>query len=414
MSPPRRTRPRRPRRGVGDRNRGARPTRSPAPEAAAPETVRRSPAPAATVACEVALAPGLDDLVLHELRELARRARLPTPVTTRRDDALEVAWPGDPAQLHALRSAQSVARVWRFDVPRPKALLDNTAQRTLGEGLRAIAAAAPFGALRFSAAGSGSAVMRRLSEALAASVGLPLDERTGDLVVRVRPGAQGGWEVLARTTPRPLSVRPWRVCDRPGALDAALAAALVRLAGVRAEDRVVNPMAGSGTLLIERALAGPAACLHGVEHDPAALACAERNAAAAGVAERLRLVRGDARGTWDASVADGPAGSGAAPRRRYDLVLVDPPWGDAVGDHAANQGLYAALLDAAAAQTVTGGRMLLVTHEVRLTERLLAGHPVWAVRHARRVWQGGHRPLCVLLERLPGALSADGDAADAC
>ena len=124
--------------------------------------------------------------------------------------------------------------------------------------------------------------------------------------------------------------------------------------------------------------------------------------------------RGDARGTWDASVADGPAGSGAAPRRRYDLVLVDPPWGDAVGDHAANQGLYAALLDAAAAQTVTGGRMLLVTHEVRLTERLLADHPVWAVRHARRVWQGGHRPLCVLLERLPGALSADGDAADAC
>ena len=361
------------------------------------------------------MAPGLADLALNEVRALARRSRLPALETTVRDDAIAVAWPGDPAELHALRTVQSVARVWRFDVPRPKALLDNTAVRTLVDGVRTIvesARPARFEGLRLSAAGSGSAVMQRLAEALAAGVGLPLAGDAGDLVVRVRRGEGRAWEVLVRTTPRPLSVRAWRVCDRPGGIDAALAAALVRLAGVRPGDRVANPMLGGGTLLIERALAGPAACLHGVDTDLAALACAERNAAAAGVAERMVLAPGDATlaidppnadpAAADPATVEAPAAGGGAPRRRYDLVLVDPPWGDAVGDHGANADLYTALLRSAAAQTVTGGHLLLVTHEVRLAERLLGDHSAWAVLHARRVWQGGHRPLCVVLERLPG------------
>ena len=351
------------------------------------------------------MAPGLADLALNELRALARRARLPALETTVRDDAIAVAWPGDPAELHALRTVQSVARVWRFDVPRPKALLDNTTVRTLVDGLRTVvetARPARFAGLRLSAAGSDTAVMRRLAETLAAGVGLPLAGDEGDLVVRVRRGADGGWEVLVRTTPRPLSVRPWRVCDRPGGIDAALAAALVRLAGVRRGDRVANPMLGGGTLLIERALAGPAACLHGVDTDLEALACAQRNAAAAGVSERMVLVPGDATLAIDPPTGDAAAAADGGPRRRYVLVLVDPPWGDAVGDHVANAALYAALLRVAAAQTVTGGHLLMVTHEVRLAERLLGDHPAWGVRHARRVWQGGHRPLCALLERLPG------------
>ena len=34
----------------------------------------------------------------------------------------------------------------------------------------------------------------------------------GQLLIRLRPETDGpGWEVLARTTPRPLSARPWRL-----------------------------------------------------------------------------------------------------------------------------------------------------------------------------------------------------------
>jgi tRNA (guanine6-N2)-methyltransferase len=161
-------------------------------------------------------------------------------------------------------------------------------------------------------------------------------------------------------------------------------------------------MLGGGTLLIERALAGPAACLHGVDTDPrgAGVRGAQRRRRRRG--ERMVLAPGDATLAIDPPAAAGGDAADGAPRRRYDLVLVDPPWGDAVGDHGDNAALYATLLRVAAAQTVTGGQLLLVTHEVRLAERLLGDHPAWAVRHARRVWQGGHRPLCALLERLRG------------
>ncbi len=354
--------------------------------AARPAADRRA---AETVPVELAVAPGLVDLALHELRELARRSRRPIPTTRVGDDAISLAWPGAHAELHDLRTVQFVSRVWAFTVPRPKALLGDEALRTLQGGLRQLAAAAPFTGLRLSAAGRDSTVMRRLAAALAEPIGLePRDD--GDLLVRVRRAEAGGWEVLARTTPRPLSVRVWRVCDRPGGLDAALAAALLRWVGVRARDRVCNPMLGGGTMLIERALAGPAACLDGFDLDAEALACAERNAAAAGVAERLRL--------WQADATSAPAG---ARSERYDLQLADPPWGDAVGDHADNAALYTGLLAAAAARAAPEGRLLLVTHEVRLAERVLAGHPSWHVVAERRVWQGGHRPACLWLARRP-------------
>ena len=342
-----------------------------------------------TVPVELAVAPGLVDLALHELRELARRSRRPIPAVRCDDDAIALAWPGAHAELHDLRTVQFVSRVWAFDVPRPKALLGDEALRTLRQGLQQLATAAPFMGLRLSAAGRDSVVMRRLATALADAVGLEARD-DGDLLVRVRRGERGGWEVLARTTPRPLSVRAWRVCDRPGGLDAALAAALLRWVGVRPRDRVCNPMLGGGTMLIERALAGPAACLDGFDVDAEALACAERNAAAAGVAERLRV--------WQ---ADATSASASAPSERYDLQVADPPWGDAVGDRADNAALYAGLLAAAAARAAPEGRLLLVTHEVRLAERLLPGHPRWHVVAERRVWQGGHRPACLWLARRP-------------
>jgi tRNA (guanine6-N2)-methyltransferase len=351
----------------------------------------RGPRAPSAVAIELTVASGLVDVAVNEVRELARRSKRPLPGVRAGDDTVAVDWHGDPRELHALRTVQAVARRYHFDVPRPKALLGDAALRELTTGLAALrAAAAParFAALRLSAAGSDSAVMRRLGQAFADALGLPL-AADGDLLVRVRPGAEGGWEVLARTTPRPLSVRSWRVCDRPGGLDAALAAALVRLAGVRPGERVCNPMLGSGTLLLERALAGPAGCLHGFDLDAVALDCSERNAAAAGVLERLHL--------WQADVTAMPSPVGG----RYDLLLVDPPWGDAVGDHGANEALYHAMLRGLAGLAARAARLVLVTHEVRLTERLLGQQSDWALRGQRRVWQGGHRPLCLLLERLP-------------
>ena len=373
---------------------GAKPSAKPAPK----PTVKAAP----LVDVEVACLPGLVEVLQAEVRaRLGEGGALDAAPPKRRgpvgrEDALALSvTEHGRAALHELRTAVAVERVRRFAVPRPKALLGDAVLRELQGELQAVVAAAtaaraPFTALRLEAAGRESPVMRRLAEALAAGVGLPEDPNDGDLRVRVRPD-DGGWAVLVRTTRRPLSARGWRVCDRPGGLNASLAAAVPWLARPGRGVHALNAFAGSGTLAIELALADPDARVDGVDLDPEAVACAERNASAAGVEGRVRFAVGDATalGAADASVR---------------LLLADPPWGDAVGAHVANRALYPAFLAEAARVVAPGGRFALVTHEVALVHELLAGDAgaAWRPVHERRVWHGGHHPLLLVVERVPG------------
>lgn len=346
---------------------------------------------------ELACLPGLADVLVRELR-----ARLGAGAALRREPprmlgapgredavALRLPRPSLPA-LHELRTAVAVQRVLRYPVPRPKALLGDELLRGLRTDLAEALADArgPFRALRLEAAGRDSDVMRRLAAALAAAVGLPLDPEDGDLVVRARPDG-ADWVLLVRTTPRPLSTRPWRVCDRPGGLNASLAAAMAWLAAPPGGCVAANPFAGSGTLAIELALADRRARVEAFDADPAAVDCVRRNAAAAGVDARVRATTGDA-AAW------------ALPDASLDLVLADPPWGDAVGSRAGNRALYPAFLDEAARCLRPGGRLAWVTHEIALARALLADDARWRVRHERQVGHGGHHPVVWVLERRAG------------
>ncbi len=312
-----------------------------------------------------------------------------------REDAVALKLPRPSLRaVHELRTVVAVQRVLRYPVPRPKALLGDALRRQmLGDVAGAVADAtavtgARFTALRLEAAGRDSDVMRRLAATLAEGVGLPVDEEDGDLVVRARPGADG-WTLLLRTTPRPLATRAWRVCDRPGGLNASLAAAMGWLASPPAGARVANPFVGTGTLAIELALADRRAQIAGFDLDPEAVACARRNAEAAGVVGRVSLEVGDAT-AWPQADAS------------LDLVLADPPWGDAVGSRAGNRALYPAFLAEAARCLRPGGRLAWVTHEIERTRELLAGPGPWRPLHDRRVWHGGHHPWVLVLERRTG------------
>jgi putative N6-adenine-specific DNA methylase len=156
----------------------------------------------------------------------------------------------------------------------------------------------------------------------------------------------------------PLDRRGYRVESTAAPVREQLAAACVLAAGWNGEGPVLDPMCGSGTLLIEagwialgrspaslrerwaftrfpsfdptafaaiRAEPLPApglgVRLHGSDRDPAAIRAARANLARAGLAERAQLRRGDA-----AEVAP-PPGPG--------LVLVNPPYGKRVGEEAA-------------------------------------------------------------------------------
>jgi tRNA (guanine6-N2)-methyltransferase len=339
---------------------------------------------------ELLFLPGLGEVVAAEVGErLGPGVRL-RPVPGRSDSfLLDLRGPWD--RLLELRTVVAAFAVLTFAVPRPRSLTSGEYLPEIVGAIRAVRELGPAprpASFRFDAAGVRSAGFRRLAEELARATGLPHDQDDGDLVLRFRRAVErpGGWDVLVRLSTRPLSDRPWRVRNLPGAANATVAAAMACLTRPRPGDRVANLMAGSGTLLVERLLAGPARVAVGVDVDRAVLEDCRQNLAAAGLEGRALLLAGDV--ADDAWLAHGP----------YDVLLADPPWGTLMGDHAANQELYATLLERARRAAAPGARLAVLTHEIRLMERCLdRARGLWEPEGVTRVYQKGHHPRIYLL-----------------
>ena len=327
--------------------------------------------------------PGLEPFAQQELATLLgvdEAARL-------RPGELECRFTGKLSELRRLRTVVAVYLKARYDVPRPKGLLGDEHARKLKRQLLTVLDSGDDGAFkdfRFSAAGQDSPVFERLANLIAETTGLNHNPEAGALLIRVRKSSSGqGWEVLARLTPKPLSARAWRVCNVPGGLNATVAVAMLMLCRTREDDRVLNAMCGSGTLLIERWLSGPAARLLGVDQSAEALSCADENIRASG-ADGIELIEADATEL-------------ARLKERFNLIVADLPWGDAVGAHHENRLLYPEFLAEMARLASQGARMAVLTHDIKVFAASLAGQRQWTLQETRQVFHGGHHPRIYLL-----------------
>ena len=318
---------------------------------------------------------------LSEARQLGfARVTGPTELSLRTDD------------LDAVRSLRRVvAASTALTVParRPRELLETSVPQRLGELLDALRRQRPrqrFRGLRLEAAGSDTADMRRLAQALAELAGLTV-RPDGDLVVRVRRGAPAGtWQVLLRTTPRPLATRAWRTVDYPGAVNATIAATVLDLLEVGGEDALLDMTCGSGTFLVEQLYVAAPARAVGVDLDAAAIAAAEQHQRAARRRGRIDWVTGD---VLEVDLEPG-----------FTRILTNPPWGTLHGEHEDNQQLLADLLRRAAELAAPQARLGVLTHEItrmhRVLETAAAG---WRPLGEHRFFQKGHHPRLFLLER---------------
>jgi tRNA (guanine6-N2)-methyltransferase len=346
--------------------------------------------------------PGLDGVVRSELRDRLPDVRRWTAVAGR-DDSLSGTVIGSLAPLLGLRTIVAPFMVLSFPVPRPRSLLSGeympTIVAAMREAVRLNRQSRPT-SFRIEAAGRESSVLRTFASQLAQATGLRDDPEDGEIVVRLRRTPdRDGWDVLVRLTPRPLSARAWRVEGYEAGANATVAAAMALLSEPRAADRVVNLMCGSGTLLIERLLAGRAQRAVAVDIAPEAIKACTANVAAAGLADRVELLTEDIR--QDAWLGLGP----------FDCLLADPPWGDKSGGHEANEELHRILLERAHQAAAKRARLLVLTHEIRIMERVLrqtAG--LWRLQSETRVFHKGHHPRIYLLIREDSSSPAGGRA----
>jgi len=324
---------------------------------------------------ELEVIPGLAEFAQAELQEVAGSRMQPLP--SAREDRVRFHFSGRAGQLLQLRRSVAVYRVMHLTIPRPKALLGHqNFERLVNLIQEALALHRPgsFETFYISAAGSSSSVFARIKAELQARTGLQPADDTGDLLLAVRrpqrlatSDTESGWEIAVRISPRPLSARPWRVCDMPGALHATVASTMMGLIRPAPGDRLVNLACGSATLLIERLALGPAERAIACDVDAEALACARENLDASGNGSAVRLVRADA--------CQVPLPAGWA-----TVVCADLPFGMLVGSHQSNEVLYPRLLGEAGRLTRTGGKLVTITQEVRLFDRVAAAQAAqWVV-----------------------------------
>lgn len=175
---------------------------------------------------------------------------------------------------------------------------------------------------------------------------------------------------------------------RPGGsarLRRGVAHCLLRLLRLRGSGLLLDPMCGTGSIVLESAHVYPEARALGGDVDARALCiAAERLRSASPMPELVQ---------WDARAM--PLRSGCA-----DGIACNLPFGRRVGSHRRNEHLYPGFLRELYRVLRPGGRAVLLTLEKRMTERLIGKHTGLRVAGVRVVELSGLHPSVYELEKL--------------
>ncbi|GAB3951220.1 hypothetical protein GCM10029976_087250 [Kribbella albertanoniae] len=185
--------------------------------------------------------------------------------------------------------------------------------------------------------------------------------------------------VAVRPYDVPLHRRAWRQRTVVGSLHPPVAAAMARLAGLAAGQRVLDPFCGAGTVLLEARAVQPGATYLGSDLSSAAIAAARANSAA---------VR------WQVGDAARLTGS-------VDRILTNPPWGVRIGidDLTPYQRQWRRVLQP------DGLVVAILNHEQAAQ---LAADPGWRVRGVYDVAVAGRHPRIVVATRHPLSVGPGG------
>jgi tRNA (guanine6-N2)-methyltransferase len=333
--------------------------------------------------CEAEVTAGLESLTEAELR------KYDVQIVARRSAEIDFRFAGELSTLLELNTVQSISLIQNFPVPRPRALLSNEYLPLILKQIDTVLSLTPraaFTTFFVAAAGSDTTIMLRIKTAIAKHTELSNSDEQGDLWVRIRPGKETGWDVLMRLSPRPLVTRLWRACNLQGALNAATAHAMIMLTHPKPADTFVNLGCGSATLLIERLAYGQCQLAVGIDNDVRHLHCAQANIDASGWGTSIQLQLAD---MIQLPLADASVSA----------LCADLPFGQLSGTHQANQRLYPLILQEAARVARIHARFVLITHEIRLIENVLAHDKLWSLEQTFKINLRGLHPQIYVLQR---------------
>ncbi|MCD6371475.1 MAG: methyltransferase domain-containing protein, partial [Candidatus Aenigmarchaeota archaeon] len=191
--------------------------------------------------------------------------------------------------------------------------------------------------------------------------------------------------ILLQLNKTPLDKRFYKLFNHPTAIDPILAYGMIRLSKIKRNQIIVDPMCGSGTILIEAALEFPNAKYFGLDIFERFVKGARMNAKAA----KVRLIKfkvGDCRCLEKYF-------------SKIDRIITNPPYGVKIGREETVKALYFKFVESAA-RVIDKGRIVLTVLKAGVFRNIIFKTKFFRISEERVVRYGGLYPNLFVLERI--------------
>lgn len=213
-----------------------------------------------------------------------------------------------------------------------------------------------FKSFKITCAGSESPEVRSISHYIQERYGLK-EEKEADLKIHIIK-LEDIWEIGVQVTPRPLSVRDYKVVNMSGAMDPTIAYAVNSFCNLEKLNSYLNVFSGSATLLIEAAQSFPnLEKLVGFDNDKKHLSLSIQNVKKVGLIKKIHIK--------EANIFDKPDFG------KFDAIVSDLPFGMAISKNENLEKLYEAFVEYCEEKLEPKGRLVLYTSEYELIESIL-------------------------------------------
>jgi 23S rRNA G2445 N2-methylase RlmL len=165
------------------------------------------------------------------------------------------------------------------------------------------------------------------------------------------------WEIGVCLTPRPLSVRSYRVVNIEGGMNPTIAYALNSFCDLEHAKSYLNVFSGGATLLIEAGLINKNLKLQGFDIDGKRNSEAVKNIKEAGLIKNISLKTAD--------IYENPEFG------MFDVIVSDLPFGQLVGKNDNLEDLYQAFINYCESHLNPKGRLGVYTSEHKLVEEVI-------------------------------------------
>lgn len=205
-----------------------------------------------------------------------------------------------------------------------------------------------FKSFKITCAGSDSSEVRGIAKYIQETYGL-MEKENADMKIHIiKPGEI--WEIGIQITPRPLSVRDYKVRNMSGAMDPTVAYAVNSFCELEKVKSYLNVFSGSATLLIEAAQCYPnLERLVGFDNDKKHLSLAIQNIKKAELIKTIQLKEGD--------IFDKPD------LGKFDVITSDLPFGMSISKDEDLEKLYRCFVEYCGGVLYKDGKLVVYTSE---------------------------------------------------